>query len=113
PDSGLGGHQMIAAKAASRRGSLVALLLVDEKSEWAVAVYEGPGFDRRRTFPVSPGRYLQFDDSDRILLLEQRSPLRSSLVSVDWRGESAHRLGAIPGLEVVGVLQDTASRFLL
>jgi serine/threonine-protein kinase len=44
-DPGLGGHQMIAEKAASPNADAVALLLVDESAQWAVAVYEGRGLE--------------------------------------------------------------------
>ena len=112
PDSGRGGHRMIAAKAASRKGNVVALLLVDEKSEWWIAVHEGASFDHRRTLPAYPGRYLQFDGADRLLIPEKSSPLRSTLVSVDWRRTEARRIGAVPGLEIVGAEQGSGSMLL-
>jgi serine/threonine-protein kinase len=109
PASGLGNRQMIAAKAVSKRGNAVALLLVNERSEWAVAIHEGPTFDCRRTFGASGGRFLQFDEADRLLVVDKTSPLNSSLVSVDWRHETARRLGTIPGLEIIGAFEAPAS----
>jgi serine/threonine-protein kinase len=113
PDSGLGGHQMIAAKTTSRKGNLVALLLVDDKSEWAIAVHEGAGFDLSRTLAAFSGQHLHFDEWDRLVIADNQSPLRSTLLSVDWRGKSARRLGTIPGLEIVSAARALTSTVVL
>jgi hypothetical protein len=109
-DPGLGGHQMIADKAASLDGDTLALLLVDEKAKWAAAVYEGRALDRRATYGVPPAQYLHFEPHSRDLLLpHNQSASFSTLTSLDWRTGRLRHLGSYPGLEVINVeaLADT------
>ena len=77
---------MISEKAASRTADSLALLLVDEKAEWAAAVYDGRAFDHRGTFRVPPARYLSFEPrSHNLLLPNNQSASSSALTSLDWR----------------------------
>ncbi len=100
-DPGLGGHQMIAEKAASPNADALALLLVDEKAQWAVAVYEGRGFEHRRTHSVPLGYDLQFDPrSQQLLLPFNKSASSSTLTSLDWRNGQLRHVGHYPGLEI-------------
>jgi hypothetical protein len=103
-DPGLGGHQMIADKAASFSSDTLALLLVDENAEWAAAVYEGRAFDRRVTYHVPAAQYVHFDShSGDLLLPHNQSASLSTLTSLDWRIGRLKHLGQYPGLEIVNV----------
>jgi serine/threonine-protein kinase len=104
PDPGLGGHQMIADKVVSGHGDVAALLFVGEDAQMAVAVYEGVGFDRRRTFLVPPSRHLAFDGhGDRILIPGNPSSSVSTLSSLEWRAGTSTQLGYLEGLEIAEV----------
>jgi hypothetical protein len=103
-DPGLGGHQMIAEKAVSPNTDALALLLVDDKAQWATAVYEGRGFEHRGTFGVPRGHYLQFDPRSQHLLLPfNQSASISTLTSLDWRRGQLRHVGHYPGLEIADV----------
>jgi hypothetical protein len=106
PDSGLDGHHAIADKAVGPRMDLIALLLVNDNAEWAVAIHDGRGFAHRSTFMVPAGYHLQFDPKTEALYLpDSRSLASSSLTLLDWRGSTITRVGRYPGLEIVSAIR--------
>jgi hypothetical protein len=114
PGSGLGGRFAIADKAVGPRPDLIALLLLSDNAEWAVAIHEGKGFAHRETFFVPRGDRLQFDPTSEALYLpDNRSPTTWSLTSLDWRARAITRIGRYPGLEIVSAQRTSGELIVL
>ena len=113
PPSGLSGHPTIADKAVDPKTGTVALLLLSDNADWAIAIHDGKAFDHRRTFMIPPGFDIEFDvDGEHILLPNNQAAGASSLTSLNWRTERIEQIGTYPGLEIISP-QKTTRRLIM
>jgi len=99
-DTGLEGRQMIVAKAASAEVDALALLLVDQRAQSVLTIYEGRTFDRRGTYMISPSYSLAFDGPNNLLVPDNRSATNSSLTVLNWRTAATRYAGRLSGFEI-------------
>jgi hypothetical protein len=102
PDPHVGGHQTIVQKAAHATMDAVALSVVVDNSEPAIAFYQGRTFEYRKSFIVPAGRRIQFDGpSDNLLISYQLSGSVSTLAELDWHNGTYWNLGRYPGFDLI------------
>jgi hypothetical protein len=97
-----GEHRMILQKAVSAAGNTIALLLGNEKSEYAIAIYEGPAFGRPKVFGVPMKYRIQFGTNNEEVLVSYRfEGLTSALATLDWRSNKLESLGIYRGFDLM------------
>ncbi|HVV50673.1 MAG TPA: WD40 repeat domain-containing serine/threonine protein kinase [Polyangia bacterium] len=102
PDPGFGSHRIILDKAISQERNAIALLICDESSNYAVAVYDGKEFEKVKTFPIPAVHRIQFGwDSNVLLVSYQLSGTVSTLGALYWREGVLRNLGRAPGFDIV------------
>jgi hypothetical protein len=98
-----GRHQAIVEKAVHPTKDMIALSVLVDNMEPAVAFYEGRTFEYRKTFVVPAALRVQFGGGeDSLLVSYQLSGATSTLAELDWRGGAYRNLGRYPGFDLVG-----------
>jgi serine/threonine protein kinase len=101
-DPGFGKHRAVVDKAVDRLTGTIALLLCDESSNYAVAVYEGKELELAKTIGVPAVHRIQFGWNNGALLVSyQLSGAVSTLGLLSWRESTLRNLGRYPGFDIV------------
>ena len=101
PEPEFGNHRMILQKAVSSVGNAVALLVGNDKSEYAVAVYEGPAFGRPKVFGIPTKSRIQFGtDNETVIVSYRLMGATSVLAALDWRANKMANVGLYRGFDL-------------
>jgi hypothetical protein len=104
----------ILEKAASFRGSEVALLFGSSRREELVAIYGGGELTLLKTFAVPRGHGIGFDGmSDHLFVSYRRSASASALTELDWREGTLRNLASYPGFDLISAFRNDGETVLL
>ena len=98
-DPGLGSQQSIMGKSVSTRSDAVAMMFYGNDNQTVVAVHDGVGHGRLRTFAISGARNFRFAPSDNLFI----APLgtQSPLTVLDWRKGTFRNIGRYADTDLV------------
>ena len=101
-DPGLGSQPTILGKAVSDHGE-TAVMFYGSDSQWAVAVYEGAGFNQPETFGIPAARNFRFaPGGDRLFVAPREA--QSPLTALEWRKGSYSNVGNYGDTDLIDAL---------